>query len=693
MNKLIKYLNFFIFTVLLIIFFIFNIEKNISTNILTILPNDENKELLKKFNNLANTKLLFVGYRGSFKNSLKGLKKVEKKLLKNKNIKKMTKNKIIEEYEKRYYYLINKVDIKKLKNVNIKKKLTALHQQIITSAFSFQIDREDPLNIFQNNSSPKRRYLYIKGYGYITVLQLDNNIDTMEKYHKLYNFTKNIEAKNKNIELFSTLFYYVESQNKIKSDTNSIFFIAIFILVILYLFMLKNIKLLFNTLVTLSSSILFALIINVWIFRELSIFSVIFGISVSTIAIDYMFHNYMHNYYETKKGINKDVFYGMITTIGAFCIVSFCGFKLIEQLSLFAILSLGFSYLQFTFIYPYLQFKSVKKRYKYPKITFIKPIYITFIAFILIAFSLFNIKFNFDIKDLGVQNTKLQQLDEFFTTEINGNKKMIVLISGNTLEKLIENGHVLVDKYPDSFTNLTKIPLKDDLKKLKKYNFSELNEKLNKEALKVGFRKNMFEKSYKTNIILPQYDLHQLKEFGIAQYKTKFISYIIVSYKNYNKIVQEPFVKSLSAKDLFQNDLKNSIGRLEVLGSVTIIFIMFMLYLAVRNNFFRALNYILLPLGFIGILSYFIEFNILHIFMMVIIVSISIDYGIYMSNNDVNIKTHKAILYSLLSTFAGFGVLIFSNLNALFSIGIVATIGIIAIMILLLLQNNLQEEN
>jgi len=79
--------------------------------------------------------------------------------------------------------------------------------------------------------------------------------------------------------------------------------------------------------------------------------------------------------------------------------------------------------------------------------------------------------------------------------------------------------------------------------------------------------------------------------------------------------------------------------------------------------------------------------------MMAVIVSISIDYGIYMNNNSVDTQTQKAILYSLLSTFAGFGVLVFSSLNALFSIGIVATIGIVAIMILLLLQNNLQEEN
>lgn len=692
MNKPIKYLNFIIFAVLLLVFFFSATQKNISTNILSILPDGDNKELLIKFENLHDTKLLFIGYKSLDKDSLENLKQTEKKILENQYIKKLTKNKLIEEYEKRYYYLTNTIDTKKLEKLDVHKELKILYQQIVAAPFSFQIDTKDPLNIFQKNSAVKSLYFKVKEYGYITILQLDNSIDTMKEYQELYDFTKKIQLEDSNIELFSSLFYYVESQNKIKRDTNAIIFIAIFILVILYLLILKNVKLLFNTLITLGSSILFALIVTVGIFGELSIFSVIFGISISTIAIDYMFHNYMHGFYENKKTLNKDVFYGMFTTVGAFFILSFCEFKLIEQLSFFAVISLFFSYLQFSFIYPHLGFIAPKNILKYPKTLFVKPIYITFISLVFIVFSLFTFKFDLDIKNLDVQNTKLQQLDEFFTTQINGDKKIAVLIFGNTLEELIENGHTLVNKYPNSFTNLTKIPLEKDFKKLEQYDFDKINKELNSIAPRVGFRVKMFQDSYKQEKTLPHYNFEQLKEFGIVEYKTQYISYVIVSKKNYNEILQEPFVKSLSVKELFQTDLKNTFESLKVLAGFTILFILLMLYLAVKRNFFKALNYILFPLGLIGVLSYFIEFNILHIFMMIVIVSISIDYGIYMNNTTIDIQTQKAIVFSLLSTFAGFGVLVFSSLNALFSIGIVATVGIVAIMILLLLQNNLNEE-
>ena len=667
-------------------------QKNISTNILSILPDGENKELLKKFDNLYNSKLIFIGYKDTSEKSLEQIKKVEKQLLVNQYITKFEKNKIIEEYEKKYYYLINEIDTQKIEHLDVRKELENLYKQIVTSPFSFQVNTRDPLNLFHNSNKIKSLYFNIKDYGYITFLKIDNSADTIEEYQSIYNFTKKIQSEDKNIEIFSNIFYYVESQNTIKNDTNTIVIIALLILSILYFIILKNMRLLLNTIITLASSILFALIVTIEIFGELSIFSVIFGISISTIAIDYMFHNYMHGFYKDRKAINKNVFYGMFTTVGAFFILSFCEFNLIEQLSIFAIFSLLFSYLQFTFIYPYLDFIQQKNiSIKYFKTYFIKPIYITFISLVLIIYSLFFFKFDLDIKNLDVQNIKLQQLDEFFTTKINEDKKMVVLLIGNSLEELVQNGHYLVNKFPNSFTNLTKIPLEKDVKKFEKYDLMKINMELNRIATKIGFRNNMFHDSYKQAIVLPQYNLEQLKEFGIAQYKTKYISYVIVSKKDYNNVVQESFVKSVSIKELFQNDLKNSIDNLKRLAILTILFILIMLFVAVKMNFLKALNYILFPLALIGVLSFFIELNILHIFMMIVIVSISIDYGIYMNNTTLDEQTQQAILYSLLSTFAGFGVLIFSSLNPLFSIGIVATVGIAGIMILLIIQNKVSK--
>ncbi|MBC8236595.1 MAG: hypothetical protein H8E76_00015 [Helicobacteraceae bacterium] len=73
----------------------------------------------------------------------------------------------------------------------------------------------------------------------------------------------------------------------------------------------------------------------------------------------------------------------------------------------------------------------------------------------------------------------------------------------------------------------------------------------------------------------------------------------------------------------------------------------------------------------------------MHIFSLIILIAIGIDYGIYMSRTDKPSSTMLAIKYSLLSTFAAFGVLVFSSITALNSIGLVITLGIATIFILI----------
>ena len=78
----------------------------------------------------------------------------------------------------------------------------------------------------------------------------------------------------------------------------------------------------------------------------------------------------------------------------------------------------------------------------------------------------------------------------------------------------------------------------------------------------------------------------------------------------------------------------------------------------------------------------FYELNIMHLFSLIILIAIGIDYGIYMSKTNKRANTVIAIKYSLLSTFAAFGVLLFSSITALYSIGLVISLGVGAIYFL-----------
>ena len=684
MKRLSKYLNFTILVVLLIIVFTNHLSKNISTQITSILPQGENKELLKEFEKLNTNKQLFISYKGQSKDSLQNLKKIEKQLLQHNNIHPITTPSINKEYEKKYYYLLHKLDDKKFNSLDIKQELTIIHKKIMVSTFSFSLDTIDPLNLYEKNSLPKSPYLQIENYGYVTILQLDKGINNFDKYKEIYDLVQNIKQSNPNIEAFSTMFYFVENQEKIKSDVNLIITLSLTVLFILYIVILRNIKLLIHTITTLSSSILFALIISIFIFNELSIFTIVFGISISTIAIDYMFHNYLHGYYEHKKTLNKDVFFGMFTTLGAFFILSFVDFSFIQQLTVFSICSLLFSYIQFTFLFPHLNIKSKQsKQITKNKVT-IKPIFISLVSIILITVAIPNIRIDFNIKNLDIDNQELHDLDDFFNKFINKDKKTAVLLYANSVENLIINAHKLQTTYPKTLNPLGNIPTQNSFEKFDINRFETLNQEINRIAKEIGFRDNIFQNSYKLLDDIPKYTYKELKEFPIGQYKNIFITYAIVSNSNYNNIIKEPYIKTLSFKELFKKDLTQSLKNLQFFSFIALLFICAMLFVAVKSKFFQALNYILFPIAVLLLLSFYIKLNILHIFMMIVLIALSIDYGIYMNSSKLTNSTHKAIFYSLLSTFAGFGVLVFSNVNALFSIGLISTIGIVSLIILLL---------
>ncbi len=410
-----------------------------------------------------------------------------------------------------------------------------------------------------------------------------------------------------------------------------------------------------------------------------------------------MFHHYFNNYYEYKKPFNKDVFLGLITTVITFFIISFVSFDLIKQICYFAIISLVFSYIQFTFLFPLIKFETpVKKESKVRNNLFnIKSKYITIISILIIIFTLPNLNFDLDLKNLDVKNKKLIKVEDFFTSKLDNTKNINILIKADSINELIESANYLKKEFPKSIIPISKLISKKEFtaikKQLKRIDFENINKELDSEAKNLGFRKDIFKNTYNLNSININYTLKQLKDFSIEiiKYNNYYFAYARINKVHLQKLKEYKFVQILSIKIMFKKQLKKIYKELVQLGSLSILFILIMIIFISKKNFLTALNFLIFPLACILFLSNFIIFNILHLFILFIILAIGIDFGIYISSDNVNSNTKKAIFYSLLSTFAGFGVLIFSNINALFSIGLIACIGITASVILLLISKRI----
>lgn len=698
LSKLIRFSNFFIFLFALLLFFFNNNYSNITNNILSILPNSENKEILQAYNKYSNSKTILLSIKDTNSTTLDKLKQIENAISKIAGVELYNpiSNSYLQNYRTKNILLLNNLDEKKLQNLNIKKELQKLHQELTNSFFPVIINKKDPLNIFtqklsKNNLKIKNNHIFLEEYGFLSTFRLDKSINTLQEYKRVYSKINAITNKYQDIKVFSTIFYFVENSNAIKKDVNKIVVFAFSILLLLYIFILRNINLLVNTLTTLGTSAILATIIITSFYNEVSIFVLVFGLSISTVSIDYMFHHYMHGFYKNKhtsKKLNKEVLFGFLTTIIAFVAVSFISFTLIQQIAIFTIISLTISYLHFSFLYPKIGF-ILKDQRGFKDIGFkIRKKYFLIISIIIICFSPFIISFDTNLKNLDYQNTKLINLDMFFKEKLNQKNKLALLIEANSVEDLILKYEQIKIKLPILDSSLNNLISKSKLDTKKEFINSKIIQtikyKLNKESKEIGFRENFFENAYTINT-KQNYDLTEMTRLGIDffEYKNKIFTPVTIDKNDYKKIKSLNFLKPLSMRLLFDNSLKKVKDEILFLGLISLFLIILMVLFITKKNFLFALNFLLFPLAVILTYSYFSSFNILHIFMMFIILAISIDYAIY-SSKSLDLNTKKAILYSLLSTFAGFGVLIFSQINSLFSIGVIATIGILSIAFLLI---------
>jgi predicted RND superfamily exporter protein len=186
---------------------------------------------------------------------------------------------------------------------------------------------------------------------------------------------------------------------------------------------------------------------------------------------------------------------------------------------------------------------------------------------------------------------------------------------------------------------------------------------------------------------VPQYSYKRLKEFNLSiqKFKDEYVSVVYLSPDKIEEIENFDFVYSVNIKHLFEKSLEEDLDKMINLGLLSLFFIVIIIMLTSKGNILYSMSFLLLPSAFIFLYLSFIEINILHIFMFFIILAISIDYSIYSRSCNTS-ATKKAIIFSVLSSFAGFGVLVFSSITSLYSIGSVASLGIMAILILILFE-------
>jgi len=695
-----KFLNLLLCMIAGTVFFFYQNSVHISTNLLTFLPEGQNKAVFEMYSEFKNAKELLVATEGFNKESLSAIKTIEEKLLAS-NLFTLESSiapnaKLIAYTQKNTFYLKN---LTKENAPNIHETLKTLHDNIIKNPYYTSIDATDPLGYFRSKEQKmpmtiRDGHLALGDFGYLSVFSIKESANTLEDYEKIYTLVHQELLGMHNVRLFSPIFYFVENAKKIQEDVTFLILLSTALLLVLYIFIIKNIYLLINTIATLATSALLSYVLIGMLWSEVSVFVLAFGNAIGTLAIDYMFHYYFYGHYDSQKKFNTSVFYGFLTTLGGFLIFSFVDFPLIQQVCIFAMISLSLSYLQFVFLFPRIGFKKAQP-YKAFDISIPLPYRsIALLSLLAIAMSLPFITLDTNIKNLDYQNIGLMKEERFFKKSIKKEGYIPLLIEANSIEQLIAHSNTLNNTFKNATIPLSyffdKTFYEQRKKEIEALHIKEKKLLIEEEATKLGFREGFFKNAYKEELLDPSYQeltVEILREMGfdVVYKEGKYYTFALVQKHEKGILEKYPFAYSIDAQELFFQALHSIAQQLLIGGILAIAFIVFMLLMICRKSLALSSTFVLLPTALTVLFFLTGGFTIAHLFMLFIMMLFGIDYGIYMSNEEsFQDGTKSAIFFSIIDTFAGFGVLILSDIGALHDMGLVSCIATAAILVLLM---------
>ena len=517
----------------------------------------------------------------------------------------------------------------------------------------------------------------------------------------------------------------ISNEDVIKKDIRRMLFIASGVFFLLFLFAFRNLKAITIFLMPLAS-IIISINLTHLVFKELSYFIIGMGAVIIGIAIDYGIHIYVAmrtsgGHPDVLKRVAKPVLIGALTTIGVFTAFLFSSVSGYRQLGLFSILSLIICLIYALFILPYflgskesknIIYKIGQNRSNWRRIHS-SVICLVWAALICTAIILSGrLVFNNDIQQFDGSSREVVQAEEKFRRIWGGNDQAAIMVaSGETLEdasRLNENiyNQAVKDIGKDKISSIARVwPSKQsriaNLARWKNFwrqgQMEKLKNLFREYGSSYGFTEDAFNPFFDN--IYADIDVEDTP-VGLASIeglKERFVQknqneYHILSFfpdeKQYldslSTISEDrPEVFLISRKALSQNISQSISSEAIFILRVAILFILALAFLLLRNiglAFMALIPVFSAVLSISGIYSFLgIPLNVPTLVSAIIVVGLSIDYGIFMLykyRNDIDLGTSKAVFLSAVTTLTGAGVLLFSQHPVLFYIGLTLVIGV-----------------
>ncbi|UAB83487.1 MMPL family transporter [Zunongwangia sp. SCSIO 43204] len=547
-------------------------------------------------------------------------------------------------------------------------------------------------------------------------------------------------------DFFGGVLYSLANANQIKKDVQITISIVISILLILLILFYRKI---YVPLILFIPGIIAAVtaIAILYIFKgSISAISIGIGSILLGITLDYGLHiltHYRNNHdvFQLYKEVTRPVLMSSFTTAIAFLCLLFVNSEALNDLGMFAAISVIIAAFLALLLIPILYGKRIGET---PKNTFldrlagvqffkIKPLF--FSVVILFVFGLFfftKVDFNNDLSKINFQPEAIKKAEQKIQNIANSNGKTLYLVSyGNSIDQaLLENSKVYQNLKSvnqkselNSYSSIGGVVLSTQTQNQKIQQWKDfwnskdtsgIKNKILSESAQYGFKPASFQDFY--DLLDKDFKNLQLEDYqNITNlYLNDFISIsedfaTVTTTVNLGELPSQEFTTAFDNLDNtliidrerinegFLGNLKDDFNQLIGLSILAVFLILLISYQNLEISLLTLLPIgitWIIALGIMGALK--IEFNILNIIISTFVFGLGLDYSIFITNaclkeyqtGKSELKTYQtSILISVITTLLGIGALIFAKHPALRSVSSVSIIGVFsAVLVAFVLQ-------
>ncbi|PZX48717.1 MMPL family transporter [Algoriphagus chordae] len=542
------------------------------------------------------------------------------------------------------------------------------------------------------------------------------------------------------VSAFGSTLVAVANANQIKRDVQFTVGIALFLLLLILIVFYRKLYIPIILFVPTLFGGLLAMAVLCLVRSEISAISLGIGSVLLGITLDYSLHILTHirsnnNIKELYKEITQPILMSSLTTALAFLCLLFLSSQALQDLGLFAAISvLGASLFALIFI-PQVYKKTVSTEPQqtildrvaaYP---FHKSKWLVALLLIFFGISIFTydrVVFNKDISSLNFEPENLKQAEAKLDKLTNSQSKSIYLVAyGDTEEEALRKNDQVFQrlqglKAEDKILRFNSVGGIVKSKAVQKEKIAQWNsfwsrskkdsiaDLLVESSQPLGFKPTTFQGFYEhlntaftaadpsgfsALKLIDNNDLISSKDgmstvSNLIKIEHSKVSQLENAFEDLSNTVT---IDRQQTSERFLGHLKKDFNHLMQYSLVVILVLLWLFYRSVSLTLVTAIPICLtwlLTIGIMGVLG--LEFNIFNIIISTFIFGLGIDYSIFVTNGMLRhyqtgenvLRSYKvSIILSVITTILGMGVLIFAKHPALYSVSTISVIGILSAMI------------